>query len=119
MPLRWFALLVCLLSLALPATASAEDPPFLGYTSLIPPLPGTYSPSSEDDCLSGHGQCVDKVTGEMTRRFDGLAASCDHDAVFALTYLRTTEEYKRATTTPGFFQDPSFVNHEDAVFAGY
>jgi len=59
------------------------------------------------------------VIREMTRRFDPLARRCDHDSAFALTYLRTTEEYRRATTTPGFFSDPAFVNHEDAVFAKY
>ena len=55
----------------------------------------------------------------MERRFKPLAKSCDHDAIFSLTYLRTTEEYRRATTTKGFFSDPGFVNHEDAVFASY
>ncbi len=52
-------------------------------------------------------------------RFRPLARACDHDAIFALTYLRTTEEYYRAATTPGFFEDVNFVNHEDAVFARY
>lgn len=118
---RSLALLVCSLAvgLAAPAVAAAGDPPFVGVTQFLPPLPGTYSPSSDDACRSGALSCVDAVIGEMTRRFDAEAASCDHDALFALTYLRTTEEYRRAVTTPGFFADPSFVNHEDAVFAGY
>ncbi len=55
----------------------------------------------------------------MYRRFNPQARSCDHASVFALTYLRTTEEYQRASLTPGFFGDPYFVNHEDAVFARY
>jgi len=62
---------------------------------------------------------VDRVVREMTRRFNRLAGSCDHNAIFSLTYLRTTEEFRRATTTAGFFADASFVNHEDAVFARY
>ena len=55
----------------------------------------------------------------MQRRFEPLADSCDHDSIFALTYLRTTEEYRRTIEDPTFFDDTSFVNHEDAVFARY
>ncbi len=78
-----------------------------------------YNPSSENDCTAGRIQCVDNVIREMTKEFDTLAERCDHHSIFALTYLRTTEEYRRASTEPGFFADPSFVNHEDAVFADY
>ena len=53
----------------------------------------------------------------MQRRFDPLAASCDHGSIFALAYLRTTQEYRRAIEDPTFFDDTPFVNHEDAVFA--
>jgi hypothetical protein len=55
----------------------------------------------------------------MTKRLEPLASSCDHNAVFALTYLRVTEEYRRTIESPTFFDDTSFVNHEDAVFARY
>ena len=112
-------LTVALAAAAAPAPASAQDPtPFVDWSSLLPAGPnGAFEPSSADDCVSGRLRCVDTVIKEMTRRFNRLADSCDHDAVFALAYLRTTEEYRRATTTPGFFQDPPFVNHEDAVFA--
>ena len=54
----------------------------------------------------------------MTTRFDPLASSCDHDAIFALTYLRVTEEYRRTIETT-FFDDTPFVNHEDVIFARY
>jgi hypothetical protein len=54
----------------------------------------------------------------MTRRFDRLAAACDHGAIFALTYLRVTEEYRRTIAAP-FFDDTPFVNYEDTVFARY
>ena len=118
-PARFAALLVSLALLALPATAWAEDPPFVSWTDLLPGLTAGYDPSDANDCKAGRIQCVDSVIREMTRRFDNLAERCDHDAIFALTYLRTTEEYRRAATTPGFFEDPGFVNHEDAVFARY
>src|SRR4051794_22547300 len=111
------ALVVALL--ALPAAASADEAPFIDWSSWLPPAAGTYQPSSEDACRSGNPSCVDKVIHAMTHRFDRQAQTCDHDAMFALTYLRTTEEYQRASLTPGFFTDPYFVNHEDAVFAGY
>ena len=99
--------------------ATAEDPLFLNWSQLLPGLTSGYDPTSANDCKSGRIQCVDAVIREMTRRFDGLAAACDHDTLFALSYLRTTEEYKRAALEPGFFEDPGFVNHEDAVFARY
>ena len=98
-----------------PTSARADDPPFLGWSATLPPGYASYRPSSADDCLAGRIQCVDQVIHTMTRRFSALR--CDHNSAFALTYLRTTEEYRRSATTPGFFSDPAFVNHEDKVFA--
>ncbi len=78
-----------------------------------------YEPSSENDCAAGRLSCLDQVIRRMDKHLADLAAVCHHNAIFALTYLRTTEEYRRAAAEPGFFEDPSFVNHEDAVFAEY
>ena len=75
--------------------------------------------TSPDDCIAGRVQCVDKIIRQMTKRFEPLASSCDHDAIFALTYLRVTEEYRRTVESPTFFDDTPFVNHEDVVFARY
>ena len=36
-----------------------------------------------------------------------------------LAYLRTTQTYKWARDQAGYFIDPAWVNHEDAVFANY
>ncbi len=99
--------------------AEAADPPFLGWSAVLPPLQGTYSPSSEDECRSGKTKCVDKVIREMEQRFAPLVSSCDHNAIFALSYLRTTEEYRRAIDDPAFFEDTPFINHQDAVFGAY
>ena len=104
--------------LARPAAGAAEDPPFVGWSALLPALSIPYDVTSPDDCIAGRAQCVDKAIREMTRRFDQLASSCDHDAIFSLTYLRVTEEYRRTIDTP-FFDDTPFVNHEDTVFAHY
>lgn len=108
-----------LLHLGVPATARAEDPPYLGWSQLLPGLAEGFDPSSEDECRSGRSTCVDKVIREMNRAFAPLAESCDHDAVFALAYLRTTEEYRRTIENPSFFNDTAWVNREDVVFARF
>jgi hypothetical protein len=108
-------------SVGLVGTAAAEDPDplFIPWSALLPGLTGPYEPSSANLCNRGDLRCVNALLREMNRRFEPLAAACDHDAVFALTYLRTTEEFREASTTPGFFSDPPFLNHEAAVFASY
>jgi|SoiMethySBSTD1v2_1073268.scaffolds.fasta_scaffold117577_2 uncharacterized protein DUF5995 len=111
--------LVALLFLASATAARAEDPLFVGWTALAPALTTEYEPSSENDCAAGRTRCVDAVIREMYRRLRPLASSCDHDSIFSLTYLRTTEEYRRAIADPAFFQDTRFVDHEDVVFARY
>ncbi len=99
--------------------AAGSEPPFFGWSDLLPSFTTGYQPSSANDCTSGRIQCVDAVIREMDDRFEPLAAACDHNAMFSLTYLRTTEEYRRSATAPGFFTDPAFINHQDAVFARY
>jgi Family of unknown function (DUF5995) len=117
-PRRLTALAALVVTLMLPAAAAAEDPPFVGWSALLPGLSLPYDPSSPDDCSAGRVQCVDKTIREMTRRFDALASSCDHNAIFSLTYLRVTEEYRRTVAGP-FFDDTPFVNYEDTLFARY
>ena len=118
---RHAAAAVCALAcaLVLPAGAAGEDPVYLGWPDALPAVPGSYSPSTEEDCLKGRTNCVDAVIKEMIRRFEPLASSCHHDAIFSLAYLRTTEEYRRTIEDPYFFEDTSFVNHEDVIFAEY
>jgi len=76
-------------------------------------------PVMTKDCQQGTNKCVDAVIAEMKRRLAPLVRSCDHDAIFSLAYLRTTEAYRRAVSDPNFFSDNAFVNHEDAVFASF
>jgi hypothetical protein len=99
--------------------ALADDPLFVEWTSMLPSFTDEYDPTSENDCTAGRWNCVDKTIREMERRFEPLASACDHNAVFSLSYLRTTQVYEEAAAEPGFFSDPYFVNHEDAVFARY
>lgn len=112
------AVLVVLLVAALAAPAGADDyddPFFLGWSAFTPAVPGDFVASTERDCPTGSNRCVDQVIREMERRWSGL--DCHHDAVFALTYLLTTREYRRAVEDPQFFGDNAFVNHQDAIFA--
>jgi hypothetical protein len=109
--------LIGLLLLFTAGAARAEDPPYVGWSALLPGLTTGFDASSENDCTAGRTRCVDAVIREMRRRFDPLAESCDHDSIFALAYLRTTEEYRRTIEDPTFFEDTAFVNHEDVVFA--
>ncbi|HTV19892.1 MAG TPA: DUF5995 family protein [Polyangiaceae bacterium] len=69
-------------------------------------------------CREGAPACVARVIHEMTERFDALARRCDHDAIFALVYLRTTEVY-RATAGSIGYDDVASVTREDALFADY
>jgi hypothetical protein len=101
-----------------PSAAVAADPPFVGWTALLPGLSLPYNPASPDDCIAGRSQCVDKTIRQMTSRFNALASSCDHNAIFSLTYLRVTQAYRQAIDQP-FFDDTQFVNYEDTVFAHY
>jgi Family of unknown function (DUF5995) len=105
-------------ALVAPSAAAADDPPFVGWTALLPGLSLPYDPTSPDDCIAGRSQCVDKTIRQMTSRFDALASSCDHNAIFSLTYLRVTQAYRQAIDEP-FFDDTQFVNYEDTVFAHY
>ena len=95
----------------------AEEPTFVPWTELLPSFTTSYDPTSSNVCVSGKPKCVDSVIKEMERRLRPLDEACDHNVMFGLMYLRTTEEYRRSALTPGFFSDPSFINHQDAGFA--
>src|SRR5215208_6427837 len=112
------AVIAACVACAWPAAAVADDPPFVGWTALLPALAIPYDVTRPDECAAGRTECVDKTIREMTKRFDPLVSSCDHNAIFALTYLRVTEEYRRTIDAP-FFDDTPFVNHEDTIFAHY
>ena len=104
------ALALCLLlALGLAACGSGG--------SQQPPAPDSWSPP--EACNRGTQGCVDSVVREMTRRFDPLAAACDHDAAFALMYLRVTEAVDRDVSSRSAFADRAYLAHLDAVFARY
>lgn len=124
-PMRMLGLVLAaaLLVGALPAAAMASDgadapptnePPPLSElpVGLAPPGYGVGQPA----CPSGNDRCVDVVTAEMARHLE--ARGCDHNAVFALLYLRTTEGI-RDHIRAGHFLDRPLLNREATAFARY
>jgi hypothetical protein len=105
------------LSISVAAPAAAADPPFVGWAAVLPPLTSQYEPTSLNDCIAGRPECVVSTIRTMQNRFRPLDVACSHQAVFALAYLRTTQQYLDFSQTPGALSDPAFVNHEDAAFA--
>ena len=100
-------------------TTSSTAPLFVNWTTLLPSLTDAYDPNSANECVAGKPHCVDATIEAMKDRFTPLGQACNHNAVFAMAYLRTTQTYEWARNQPGFFNDTAFVNHEDAVFAKY
>jgi hypothetical protein len=93
----------------------------MGLSGGVPDAAATRSASDVSQarvCRQGAIECVSRVIREMTRRFDALARRCDHDAVFALVYLRTTEVYRDTADSIGY-DDVASVTREDALFADY
>ena len=125
--------------LTLPGRAAARPAPAAALVSVLSPLEELVGPidptvraqlpldsrlygpyetrPTPSRCANGAWGCIDVTIGDMTRRFDRLAPSCNHDAIFSLLYLRVTEYYKVFAATPGNFLDPRKVNYEDAVFS--
>lgn len=110
-------------ALAVAGCASAPDPPPLTsvppagapWTEIARDASGPVDPDSPNACRRGSADCIEAVAAEMTRRFDRLAAACDHRAAFSLMYLRVTEGV--AEQGASIFDDPAYLNHLDAVFA--
>jgi hypothetical protein len=106
------------LSVASPADAS-DEPLFVPWSAVLPGWSVDYEPSSENDCVAGRNSCLRHVLKALGQVFDETARACDHNAVFALAYLRITQTYGWSRDLPGYYQDVPFANHQDAVFARY
>src|SRR5687767_11392761 len=102
----------------LPSIGRAEDPIYVHWVGALPALTPGFDPDSDNDCEAGKESCVHGAVREMYRRWEPLDDSCDHDAVFALAYLRTTEEYHRFWHEDRF-SDSAWMNHYDVTFARY
>ncbi len=82
----------------------------------LPAAPVPYTPYDGPVCTDGDPQCIVDVIAEMEDRLAPLAASCDHDAIFSLAYLRVTQNVKAAADA-GYFADRTWLTQLDAVFA--
>lgn len=96
----------------LPADAGTLDP----IVEILPPVPVPYHPSREPECIDGSPTCIGVTIRQMEDRYASLVATCDHDAVFALAYLRVTENVRDALDQ-GLFRDPVWLRNQDAAFA--
>jgi len=89
------------------------------WANLLPSLPNANDPTDPNICANGSYTCVDHTIKKMSDAAAPLVSSCNDDAVFAMTYLRTTQTYKWARDQQGFFQDTPWVNYEDSVFGSF
>ena len=119
MRLRTAALLLALplVLLAPPAGADQLGPGSLDpVVGALPPVPVPHTPYDGPVCPGGETECIDEVISEMEERLAPLAASCDHDAIFSLAYLRVTQNVQ-AAAEDGYFEDRVWLTQLDAVFA--
>jgi hypothetical protein len=119
---RLTSTLSCSLALAMaglpaPARADVVDPtPLDPAIGVLPAAPIPYRPYTGPVCTNGDPRCIEDVIAEMEDRLSVLAASCDHDAIFSLAYLRVTQNVKAAADS-GYFHDRTWLTRLDAVFA--
>lgn len=120
---RLTSTLLCSLALAagvLAAPAQADEvinpTPLDPVIGVLPAAAVPYRPYDGPVCTDGDPACIEDVITEMEQRLVPLAAACDHDSVFALAYLRVTENVKAATDS-GYFADRTWLTQIDAVFA--
>ena len=122
MSLTRLTVLACSAALATTLTAGPAQAAPVGPGALdpvigvLPPVPVPHTPYDGPVCADGDPQCIVDVIDEMEERLAPLAASCDHDAIFSLAYLRVTENVKAAADS-GYFADRTWLTQLDAVFA--
>ena len=57
---------------------------------------------SQPACQQGSPECLALVIEAMAQRYQELADLCDHNALFSLAYLRTTEKFQDTLNTIGY-----------------
>jgi hypothetical protein len=113
--------LVLLALAAGPAQAQTLPYPYDTLPGVVAqPNQTDFDPGDPHACAAGDDRCLVRVIDEMRRRFARLAASCSHNAVFALGYLRITELVLESHSwSPPLFSDRPFINHADSIFADF
>lgn len=114
------AVVTSLLTVATMASpAHADLVPYVPWSSYLAGWTDEYIPSSDNDCVAGRSNCLHATLKEQSRIADDTASSCSHHAIFARAYVRMTQLYGHTRAIPGYYQDVSYFNHVDAVFARY
>lgn len=108
------ALTGALVTLVPPAAGSAA--PHDDWNPKLPGFPSHTPEAPRANCAGGADGCIDRTIGEMWRRFHTVVPSCDHNAIFSLTYLRVTEDIREGMGI-GFWPDDNWINRQDALFA--
>jgi hypothetical protein len=122
MVVRKLACLLVAVAVAAPIASWADHP--LGnipWPNLLPPRSGVVSPAPPlAPCAPAAPSCVDGVIQQMTDAWTPLDSSCDHRAVFALTYLMTTQGFRDFLSDrrdSAFFADEAAIIQVDRAFA--
>jgi hypothetical protein len=89
----------------------------LGLAVLTAALGATPVAAGGTRCPDGSARCVNRTIAQLQKRYDVEAPACDHNVMFTLSYLFTTQAYRDAVRDPNFFNDNAWVNIEDWVFA--
>jgi len=116
--MRKLAVAVLALMPLVMGAAEADHP--LGnvpWSALLPPRAVPANENPAEPCgESPTAACVDGVIVDMIENWEPIDAACDARAVFALTYLLTTEAF-RETLDTGFWQDQDAIIQLDREFA--
>ena len=110
---------LCVLALVLVTGVVYADHPLgnVPWSAVLPPRDVPANPEPAEPCGADPvAACVDGVIADMIENWKPLDAACDARAVFALTYLITTEAF-RETLDTGFFEDEDAIIQLDRVFA--
>jgi uncharacterized protein DUF5995 len=113
---------VALALAAAPAAMADHANENLPWPSRLPPqsVSDKVQPPRLHSCPRPKLACVDRVVRLMNSRWKSLNRRCDHRAVFALTYLRTTQGFRHTLARDrDFFSDLRWIVTEDAIFADY
>lgn len=93
------------------------DPPYIPITSELPPLPDTSHHDLDGPCQPPGSPCIQRTIAKMQQLANGLGQACDHNAVFAVTYLRVTQTFAWWIAQPGGFEDRDYLIQLDRAFA--
>jgi uncharacterized protein DUF5995 len=100
------------------APASAAEPVYVPWTTLLPAMPGDAGTTGgpQPGCRKASMRCVNHTIRRMRRTQNRFG--CDHRAVFATTYLMLTRVMKRTMKAdPRFFRDRAGIIYQIALFS--